>query len=201
MRNKLMSTTSIATIALATGLATSAFAPKASAAEWGGFYLGAHVGAGQAEWGGVLNEHNAPAQPSENIFGDQLNTDGILGGVHGGWQWQSGRGVFGIEGDWSWMDWSDRADPRSNTDVTLDGEVDSIGSVRARIGYVVGADEQVLLFLSAGVAWADASGLFCTSSDCSTFAKFDFDDEVGGVVGAGCSGVELRTCVCHGGVA
>ena len=107
MRNKLMSTTSIATIALATGLATTAFSPTAIADgyepvgkgyapapvvnRWGGFNIGLHAGAGAVNWGGCWD-----CTGTDNIAADRLSYDGVLGGVHGGYNWQFGRIVAGL---------------------------------------------------------------------------------------------------------
>jgi outer membrane immunogenic protein len=61
--------------------------------DWSGFYLGGHVG---HIWGrsrvtdnGVLTESGAP-------------TNGVVGGVLAGYNWQSGPIVLGIEGDFGW---------------------------------------------------------------------------------------------------
>ncbi|QWG20464.1 outer membrane beta-barrel protein [Bradyrhizobium sediminis] len=63
--------------------------------DWSGFYVGAHVG---HLWGrsrvfdnGVLTESGAP-------------TNGAVGGVLAGYNWQSGPLVLGIEGDFGWSD-------------------------------------------------------------------------------------------------
>src|SRR5262245_18472356 len=60
---------------------------------WSGFYVGGHLG---YLWGrthvdddGVTAERNA-------------RTDGIIGGVMAGYNWQINRAVFGIEGDFGW---------------------------------------------------------------------------------------------------
>jgi len=114
-----------------------------------------------------------------------LEADGILGGVHAGYNWQHGRTVFGIEGDWDFMDWDDFA--RAGID-TADarGDLDNLGSVRARIGVTAGHNQSVLLFLNGGVAWADAEGLVCGSDNCVGSDRHNVDfDEVGVVAGGG----------------
>jgi opacity protein-like surface antigen len=62
---------------------------------WSGFYVGAHLG---GIWGrshvvdnGVLTESGAP-------------TNGVVGGILGGYNWQTGPIVLGIEGDFGWSD-------------------------------------------------------------------------------------------------
>jgi outer membrane immunogenic protein len=60
---------------------------------WSGFYVGGHVG---GIWGrsrvfddGVLTESGAP-------------TNGVVGGILAGYNWQTGPVVLGIEGDFGW---------------------------------------------------------------------------------------------------
>lgn len=159
------------------------YAPAPVVNRWGGFYLGAHVGAGEANWGGGFDLQTADSA----VLADQLDTDGVLGGVHGSYNWQFGRGVFGIEGDWSWMDWSDNARALDADSHQITSEVDSLASVRARIGYVVGHDQSVLLFANVGAAWADADALACATTGCDSATDLqhvDFDD-AGVVVGGG----------------
>jgi outer membrane immunogenic protein len=62
---------------------------------WSGFYVGGHVG---GIWGssrvfndGVLTESGAP-------------TNGVVGGILAGYNWQTGPVVLGIEGDFGWSD-------------------------------------------------------------------------------------------------
>jgi outer membrane immunogenic protein len=61
--------------------------------DWSGFYIGGHVG---YLWGktrvaddGVLTESGAP-------------TNGVIGGVLAGYNWQSGPLALGVEGDFGW---------------------------------------------------------------------------------------------------
>lgn len=209
MHTRLMSTTSIAAITIATGLATAAFAPTALAdgyepvgpaiesrpvVRWEGLYLGAHVGSGEAHMDAFYSRADNAGFESEPHKIDNIDPNGVLAGFHGGYNWQFGRGVFGIEGDWSFMDWHDRKSRAIDftTSEGASGDIDNLASVRARLGYAVGHDHSVLLFVSGGVAWADADGRVCddkcgiTDTDFtgSDIANFSFND-VGGVVGAG----------------
>jgi outer membrane immunogenic protein len=63
--------------------------------DWSGFYLGGHLG---YIWGksrvfdnGVLTESGAP-------------TNGVVGGLLAGYNWQAGPLVLGVEGDFGWSD-------------------------------------------------------------------------------------------------
>ena len=193
MRSKLMCTSSVAALVLASGLAISTYSTEALAdghnVKWGGAYLGVHLGAGQANWDGVFDCGPTPGpvtctnNTSSAVFADHLQTDGILGGFHGGFNWQTGSLVVGIEGNFSFMDWVDREDANSSETEAIVAQFDSLASVRARIGMVSGNRDQLLLFLSAGVAWADAGAELCTDSSCND-DSVDFDEAMA-VVGAG----------------
>ncbi|MFA5952808.1 MAG: outer membrane beta-barrel protein [Hyphomicrobium sp.] len=96
-----------------------------------GFYVGGHAGYGQ-----VLED-------------GAEGTNGIVGGVHGGYNYQSGALVAGIEGDYDDTDISD-----SETVAGLPASV-SIGylaSVRGRLGY---ATHNTLFYATAGYAWSN----------------------------------------------
>ena len=61
--------------------------------DWSGFYVGGHIGylwgRTRVEEDGVVTEPGAP-------------TDGVIGGVLAGYNWQNGPVVFGLEGDFGW---------------------------------------------------------------------------------------------------
>jgi opacity protein-like surface antigen len=66
--------------------------------------------------------------------------DGILGGVHLGYNWQKGAYVFGVEGD---------------ADIADEDFRDYLASARVRLGY---SFDRVLLYGTAGVAFAKTAG-------------------------------------------
>jgi outer membrane immunogenic protein len=93
---------------------------------WAGPYLGGTLG---YEWGNVSN---SGAKPS-----------GFVGGVTGGYNWQSGNVVFGIEGD---MQGSTADDRFANYKFSNPW----FGTVRGRIGY---AFNNVLIYGTGGLAF------------------------------------------------
>lgn len=90
---------------------------------WTGFYFGGHVGYG---WG-------------DTAIGG--NTDGFLGGLQAGYNWQLSRNwVFGVEADIS------GTDINNPTPV----HVDYLGTLRARVGYTW---DRTMVYGTGGLAW------------------------------------------------
>jgi outer membrane immunogenic protein len=111
--------------------------------DWSGFYVGGHFG---YLWGktrvvddGVLTESGAP-------------TDGVVGGVLAGYNWQTGPLVLGIEGDFGWSNARGHgiAVVVASTPNTYTLNWD--GHVVGKIGYAMG---HWLFFGTGGVAFAD----------------------------------------------
>lgn len=97
-----------------------------NAYSWAGPYLGANVG---YEWASVSN---TGAKPS-----------GVAGGLTGGYNWQSGSVVFGLEGDIQATAANDRF-------ATYKFSNPWFGTARGRIGY---AFNNVMLYGTAGLAF------------------------------------------------
>jgi outer membrane immunogenic protein len=93
---------------------------------WAGPYLGGTLG---YEWGNVSN---SPAKPS-----------GIAGGVTGGYNWQSGNIVFGLEGDIQGTGADDRFASYKFSNPWF-------GTARGRIGY---AFNNVMIYGTGGLAF------------------------------------------------
>ena len=149
-------------------------APVVQGTDWGGLYLGLHVGGGAAYMDGVFENGSGSA-----AYVDNLRLNGVLGGVHGGFNVDMGRLVAGIEADISFADWNDRAETGSD-DEWADGNVDLLASVRARLGVTM-FDERTLLYVTGGVAFPSATVESDRDGDSESH---DFTD-IGGVVGGG----------------
>jgi len=112
--------------------------PPALGYNWGGFYLGGNLG---YEWGKVTNI--------------SINPSGLMGGVQGGYNWQTGAVVFGVE-----------------TDIQLSGADDTFaawkfsnpwfGTLRGRLGY---AFNNILVYGTLGLAYGDLKGELGTTSE------------------------------------
>ena len=151
--------------------------------DWTGFYIGAHVGAGEADYDGGRDLLDPPAA----ILADDLDIGGIAAGGHVGFNYQFdsplGEGqdlVVGIEGDATWTDWRDAQleDVGESSLEGIIGDVNLLASVRARLGV---AFDDYLVYATGGVAFSDADYTALESADSGSV---DFND-IGGVVGGG----------------
>ena len=112
MKKLLLATFAVS--ALAAGSAGAADLPRARplppppppCAQFGGFYVGANVG-----WG--YGEHRFRDLDGFGPFGGFFlpneatrSVDGFVGGIQGGYNWQSRCTVFGIEADYNWANLS-----------------------------------------------------------------------------------------------
>lgn len=100
-------------------------------ASWAGPYAGLSVGYG-------FSGH----ADAEDI-GVDVDTDGFVGGVFGGYQWQQENFVYGAEADIGYS-----GIEGENGDIEAKGGVE--GSLRARLGYAV--TPEILLYGTAGGA-------------------------------------------------
>jgi outer membrane immunogenic protein len=132
---------------------------------FGGFYIGGHVsilsGAGASST--LLDD----GDPAEKMTSPRSRS--LAGGVQGGYNFQSGRYVLGVEVDWSRPDSSNKLSAQDAGDPSPDivkATLQDLGSVRGRAGVVVG--DRVLLFGTAGWGWA-RSNHTVVDSDEGTF--------------------------------
>jgi outer membrane immunogenic protein len=155
--------------------------PMPITTSWHGFYIGAHIGAGEADLQGVYDDNDS------QVDFDRIDLSGVLGGAHAGYNWDFGHWIIGVEADISAMDWSGVAQAPDSTE-EAEGEFDTLASIRGRVGVPVGSDRSGMLYATGGFAFPNASVLVCESGcfadDPDEFANLDFDD-VGGVVGGG----------------
>jgi outer membrane immunogenic protein len=108
---------------------------------WTGLYVGGHVG---YLWGlttftdnGVVTESNAA-------------TNGVVGGVLGGYNWQSGALVLGFEGDFGWTK-ARGTGVQQVTEINF-YDIHWTSHVRGRAGYASGP---WLVFVAGGLSLAD----------------------------------------------
>jgi outer membrane immunogenic protein len=136
--------------------------------EWTGCYIGAQGG---GNWGRAHNNDitfpfiGVPVTNPSNLSG------GLAGGTVG-CSYQSWKWVFGIEADASWTNKSGIANeiPPFNTAATFGVKERWIDTLRGRLGFKFGAQDQFLLYVTGGAAAAGVTattclpGVFCTSA-------------------------------------
>jgi outer membrane immunogenic protein len=123
----------------------SAIAPVAlTSADWSGFYLGGHVGWGQALSRGTYDDFN-------DTGAIDFKADGFVGGAQAGYNWQFGRLVYGVEVDGTWgsLDTS----RRDVEDDTQKMKTDFLGSLRFRSGAAI---DNIWIYGTIGVAYAQS---------------------------------------------
>lgn len=166
-------------------------APPPFVPTWQGFYVGGHVGYGEAnvdvrnEFDYFEFEPNDPDADADgflpglfNTFESGLSPNGLIGGVQGGYNWQMNSLVLGIEGDVSFADWGESRTTFDVLDGDLDfldadedafgnasADVDMLASVRGRLGFAM---NNLLIYGTGGIAWADATAR----------AAIEFDDDI-----------------------
>ena len=105
-----------------------------------GWYLGGTVG------GATVSYDFSPASGS-------IDSSGVLGGVIGGWSWQRGPVVVGIEGDFLGADISGSRHFNGGANLASPN-IDAMADLRLRAGYAI--TPRVLVFGTFGGAWANA---------------------------------------------
>jgi outer membrane immunogenic protein len=183
-------------------------APPPFVPTWQGFYVGGHIGYGEADFDtrqDLSYSDNFDAAENEFFsFSNSLSPNGLVGGVQGGYNWQINRLVLGVEADISFTDWGQSTATFDSEDVldlgftgldaneyafgSTSADVDFLASVRGRLGFAM---NNFLLYGTGGIAWADADAsarmvVYDSSTDIETewTGKRSFND-IGFVVGAG----------------
>jgi outer membrane immunogenic protein len=150
----------LATTALCAGLCQGASAadmraraappppPPVLAPTWTGFYVGGNVG---SAWG--QDDTNISTAIGGVGIGLPLTSQGLrgfMGGVQGGYNYQFGVIVLGIEADGQWGDVKGTAP--CVVVVSCTDKIKSFGDVTGRVGFTV---DKALIYLKGGWAWAE----------------------------------------------
>ena len=121
---------------------------------WTGFYIGGQVGGGWAH--DTITHVDGGALFPAGFVQNSLDPSGILGGVYGGYNYQWGHIVLGIDGDYSWGKLTGSgsdASPLIAGDVATHHEkINWVATVTGRLGYAF--NNQWMLFVKGGGAWA-----------------------------------------------
>jgi outer membrane immunogenic protein len=160
---------------------------------WTGFYIGGHIG-----WAHTDKEINHNFDP---LFFDvhrrDHEMDGFLGGGQIGFNWQTGALVFGVEGQFSWVDFDNDDRCFTHRDRVIGGVVvvgagdvhcghkaDWLATAAVRLGF---AANNWLFYVKGGAAFIDESFRFHAPGFSGAFVvNGNGDDtEVGWMVGVG----------------
>jgi outer membrane immunogenic protein len=158
-------------------------APAAIVAyNWSGFYVGGHVG---YFWGKTRVEEDG------ELIEPGAKTNGIVGGVLAGVNWQAGPVVYGLEGDFGWT----RAHGTGVICITCPVtttiqapntyDLNWTSHVRGRLGYATG---NWLFFVAGGLAIADLTfqeGAITTTTTTVVFPPTDGGKYFGWSIGGG----------------
>lgn len=171
--------------------AYAAVPSAAIAASWAGFYLGIHGGYG---WGANDFTTRISTTPPVDLTRPKLR-GGLYGG-HVGYNWQFDRVVAGFETDFSVARIGGTAQaqyavPPAAVTNSRSPEIEALGSIRARLGWV--PVDNVLLYGTAGLGWERIATTQrftrVAPAGTATFSNYDAVDRFGWVAGAG---VEAR---------
>ena len=157
---------SLGVLAFGIGLSGSAWAadmgiqtgvPSPVASNWSGLYAGVNLGAAwQSAPGWTYFNPNNGARFALTGPADW----GVLGGAQGGYNWQSGALVFGVEGDLSRTSLSQtRTVPTigAGSFARMSADADWLASLRGRAGLV--GWNNTLFYLTGGVTSADIENI------------------------------------------
>lgn len=164
--------------ALAAGAAGAQVTDATTAPSWAGPYVGVQVGYGFDQDSLVTDTGETPNNLlalSTGIRPSKFDPTrhGILGGGQAGFNLQSGNIVYGVEGDFSFLDSRGTQTYRSPQAIltfpagrraSVTNDVDWIGTARGRVGYAVG---NAMIFATGGYAFGKIKGS----------AEFDGDTE------------------------
>jgi outer membrane immunogenic protein len=137
------------------GKASAQFVPS-----WQGFYVGLTAGFARSKATIDASELAIAGITSPSSISG-LSTNGASIGFGGGFNWQAGMLVFGVEGDWSRLTlrndipFSGTIVPFGAVSGTLAADLDWVATARARAGISIG---QTLVYGTAGLAVAGVSG-------------------------------------------
>jgi outer membrane immunogenic protein len=190
-------------------------AAPALAQDWTGGYLAGHIGFSRIPEG--ANDNVVFDRDLDGDFDDLITTaaganafspgfctgaattalpsggcvqddTGIDAGGRGGYDWQTGRIVFGLVGEFAFVDHVDSVTAFSTTpaNYVFTRELDWVGGVRARAG---GGFDRVLIYGTGGLAWGSVDHTFTSTNTVNTFVEDEDSMALGYQVGGG---IEFR---------
>jgi outer membrane immunogenic protein len=141
--------------------------PPQDVFSWSGTYFGAYLGAATTTF-----------EDNETIYGDGQWKDqftNVIAGGQLGYNWQTGNNVYGVVGDFTWLNTDTQAPGVSDSDYFYYRSLPWLATLRGKIGF---AENDWLLYATAGVAFGAT-----TVGQPGYFSKSE--TRVGWVIGAG----------------
>jgi outer membrane immunogenic protein len=122
--------------------------------DWSGVYVGGQIGYGFGKTDATYNLPNTPT-----VRGSQdYDTDGFLGGVQIGYNYQINAAVLGVVADFSGADIKGHSgEITSGLSDSYDTKVDWFGTLRARAGY---AFDRTLVYGTGGLAFGSVENQY-----------------------------------------
>lgn len=110
--------------------------------DWNGFYVGGSLG-------GAWNDPEVTFNGGAKSTG--IKDSAVIGGGHVGYNWQSGNFLIGLEANWL-ATGLDKFGACPNAALACGFKIPSVWTVGPRIGFVSGASNNLLWYLSGGYA-------------------------------------------------
>jgi len=131
-----------------------AYPPPVVLWSWTGLYIGGHVGA--AVGNATITDPAGPA-----IYGNNVRSTGVLGGVQIGYNWQVPNSLFvlGAEADVAALGSFGSATCLASSGFFISANCrvrpDAVGTATGRVGFAAGPFGRTLLYVKGGLAWLD----------------------------------------------
>lgn len=138
----------IAKTALLAGICATSLSFTAAAADWSGFYAGGQLAYvhSNTDYGDLDDYYD-----NENM--NALTDDNLSVGAFGGYNWQRGALVYGVELGLNYVDNSDVSNTgQPDGSETLTTDINYTGALLGRVGVAV---DNAVIFVGVGPAWAD----------------------------------------------
>lgn len=137
---------------------------------WNGFYIGGNVG-----W--AFGDASATYNPTGLTW--ETSKNGFIGGGQAGINWQTGAFVFGIEGEFDWVNGKSTRG-LIGTNLWGDGGTDWMATIAGRIGY---AADNVLWYAKGGAGWVNNTATIYNGAGTTLWTASE--TSVGWLIGAG----------------
>ena len=173
MKTSLFAAVSLIGISVFSGGALAADPFVDPGVDWSGFYAGVQLG---YQWGDDHTEEFITATGLPSGFDQDFDPEGVVGGIHAGYNFQTGSIVWGIEADLEASDFDGGYTLANGNGTDFDSNWQ--GSVRARVGLPVGS---ALIYATGGLAVAELEYAYFTPVLSEDFSS----TEVGWTAGGG----------------